>query len=88
MNQQVDEENGLSMLTIILNGLIIFRDVNYNPYYMDQANVTFTQPPRNNEWTITHVSIINGRNSKFNDTGKSTIRLALFHCDENWRAHN
>ena len=81
---QVEKEYGLSVLTIILNGLMIFEEVNYNPYYMDQAKVTFTQPPGNDEWTIKHVSIINGQNSKFNVTGKSTIRHVLFHCNENW----
>ena len=81
---QVEEEDGESVLTIILNGLKIFEEINDNPYYMDQANVTFTQPPTNDVWTIKHVSIINGKNSKFNVTGKSTIRLVLFHCNENW----
>ena len=80
---QVEDENGLSVLTIILNELMVFEEVNLNPQYMDQANVKFTQPPGNDAWTIKHVSIINGRNSKFNNNGKSTIRLVLFHCNGN-----
>ena len=62
------------MLTIILDGSMIFEEVNLNPFYMDQANVIFAQPPNSDEWTIKHVSIINGQNSKFTVAGKSTIR--------------
>ena len=70
MNQ--GEEDGLSILTIIVNGVTIFQEINYKPYFTDQAIVTFTQPGQvDNDWSIKNVSIINGPNLNF--TGKSKI---------------